>query len=267
MAQYYTDQDRIDAQTMRIENPNIVGSGYIQFPPQRPFEKPVQMQPPTVAHLEYPQEYQQYTSTGQPVPQPTAASSVQQPQANGNARAPTTPVMGHSTYSSSAQPGPSPSQRQGQAPAGRQGYAAASAQHNAGAAQPPGGGYTSQQGGSTRAQQPQHAPLASGQRQQPHQQPHQASAAAQRPTHAPSPQHRPAAPTTTYHTPAPQARAAGAASVPVPRPTAALTSVAPPPPAATVPSNEKGDDDDNAAAGLSKAQRQRLRKKMREGKA
>ena len=31
-------------------------------------------------HLEYPQEYQQYTSTGQPVPQPTAASSVQQPQ-------------------------------------------------------------------------------------------------------------------------------------------------------------------------------------------
>lgn len=31
------------------QNPNVVGSGYIQFPPQRPFEKPVQVQPPTVA--------------------------------------------------------------------------------------------------------------------------------------------------------------------------------------------------------------------------
>lgn len=34
---------------LRLQNPNIVGSGYIQFPPQRPFEKPVQVQPPTVA--------------------------------------------------------------------------------------------------------------------------------------------------------------------------------------------------------------------------
>lgn len=32
-----------------VQNPNVVGSGYIQFPPQRPFEKPVQVQPPTVA--------------------------------------------------------------------------------------------------------------------------------------------------------------------------------------------------------------------------
>jgi D-serine dehydratase len=27
----------------------MVGSGYIQFPPQRPFEKPVMVQPPTVS--------------------------------------------------------------------------------------------------------------------------------------------------------------------------------------------------------------------------
>ena len=82
MSRHYTDQDRKDEQTMRIEasryssgdperdhvllrplavahspcdfrkcpqNPNVVGSGYIQFAPQKPFERPVQMQPLTVA--------------------------------------------------------------------------------------------------------------------------------------------------------------------------------------------------------------------------
>ncbi len=34
---------------MKITNPNMVGSGYIAFPPQRPFEKPVFVQPPTVS--------------------------------------------------------------------------------------------------------------------------------------------------------------------------------------------------------------------------
>eukprot|EP00191_Tetraselmis_sp_GSL018_P000583 CAMPEP_0177597004 /NCGR_PEP_ID=MMETSP0419_2-20121207/11459_1 /TAXON_ID=582737 /ORGANISM="Tetraselmis sp., Strain GSL018" /LENGTH=297 /DNA_ID=CAMNT_0019089103 /DNA_START=110 /DNA_END=1003 /DNA_ORIENTATION=- len=48
-----TQQELIDEATMRIENPNVVGSGYIQFPPQRPFERPVQVQPPTVAVQEY----------------------------------------------------------------------------------------------------------------------------------------------------------------------------------------------------------------------
>ena len=32
-----------------MQNPNIVGSGYIAFPPQKPFEKPLIVQPPTVA--------------------------------------------------------------------------------------------------------------------------------------------------------------------------------------------------------------------------
>ena len=32
-----------------LQNPNVVGSGYIQHPPQRPFAAPLQMQPPTVA--------------------------------------------------------------------------------------------------------------------------------------------------------------------------------------------------------------------------
>ena len=32
-----------------LQNPNVVGSGYIQHPPQKPFAAPLQMQPPTVA--------------------------------------------------------------------------------------------------------------------------------------------------------------------------------------------------------------------------
>jgi len=31
-------QEEVDLATMRIENPNITGSGYIQYPPQRPFQ-------------------------------------------------------------------------------------------------------------------------------------------------------------------------------------------------------------------------------------
>eukprot|EP00884_Botryococcus_braunii_P015563 jgi/Botrbrau1/2690/Bobra.0203s0033.1 len=43
-----TEQERIDQATLEITNPNVVGSGYIQHPPQRPFEKPVLVQPPTI---------------------------------------------------------------------------------------------------------------------------------------------------------------------------------------------------------------------------
>lgn len=32
-----------------MQNPNVVGSGFIAFPPQKPFEKPLIVQPPTVA--------------------------------------------------------------------------------------------------------------------------------------------------------------------------------------------------------------------------
>lgn len=32
-----------------MQNPNVVGSGYIQHAPQKPFAAPLQMQPPTVA--------------------------------------------------------------------------------------------------------------------------------------------------------------------------------------------------------------------------
>jgi hypothetical protein len=77
MGQYRTEQERIDAITLEIkvrhavsvpsvpvmfcsflgieslllllQNPNVVGSGYIQHPPQRPFSQPLQLQPPTVA--------------------------------------------------------------------------------------------------------------------------------------------------------------------------------------------------------------------------
>lgn len=49
-------QQAIDELTMRIENKHLLkGSGYIQFPPQRPFAQPVIVQPPTVSHVDYPE--------------------------------------------------------------------------------------------------------------------------------------------------------------------------------------------------------------------
>ncbi|RMZ54998.1 hypothetical protein APUTEX25_000515 [Auxenochlorella protothecoides] len=45
---YRTNQERVDALTLQISNPNIVGSGFIQHPPQRPFERPVLLQPETI---------------------------------------------------------------------------------------------------------------------------------------------------------------------------------------------------------------------------
>lgn len=42
-------QSEVDDATMRIEDPSrVVGSGFIQFPPQRPFQQSVIVQPPTV---------------------------------------------------------------------------------------------------------------------------------------------------------------------------------------------------------------------------
>lgn len=43
-----TEQERIDEATLKITNPNVVGSGYIQFPPQVPFQQPIHAQPLTV---------------------------------------------------------------------------------------------------------------------------------------------------------------------------------------------------------------------------
>ncbi|MEW5299255.1 MAG: hypothetical protein WDW36_002288 [Sanguina aurantia] len=42
-------QERIDSLTMEIKNPNMVGSGFISFPPQKRFEQPMVFQPPTVS--------------------------------------------------------------------------------------------------------------------------------------------------------------------------------------------------------------------------
>lgn len=254
MTQYYTDQDRIDAQTMRIENPNIVGSGYIQFPPQRPFEKPVQVQPPTVAHLEYPQEYQQYTGAAQPASrpaaQPTASSSMQIPQANGNERGPGTPSLPQGAPSNPAQPRQAVPQPQAQAPAGRQGYGTNP--------RPPAAYHTAVggQGSAGRASQqrpaqasPSQVPPSQGQPIRP--------VSHYIPNHAPQQREDPTANASraplTQSMP-PQARVPAAAL----RPTATLTSPA------AVAASSKGDDDDDKS-GMSKAQKKRLRKKMREG--
>lgn len=45
-------QSDVDDATMRIEDPSrVVGSGYIQFPPQVPFQHNLIMQPPTIARV------------------------------------------------------------------------------------------------------------------------------------------------------------------------------------------------------------------------
>mmetsp|Transcript_15853 Transcript_15853/g.61806 ORF Transcript_15853/g.61806 Transcript_15853/m.61806 type:complete len:308 (-) Transcript_15853:290-1213(-) len=53
-----SNQARIDDMTMQIKNAHLrVGSGFIQYPPQRPFAQPVQVQPPTLSQNEYPEEW------------------------------------------------------------------------------------------------------------------------------------------------------------------------------------------------------------------
>lgn len=48
---------RIDVPKKKQDPSRVTGSGYIQFPPQRPFERPVQAQPPTLSQYEYPEAY------------------------------------------------------------------------------------------------------------------------------------------------------------------------------------------------------------------
>ncbi|KXZ41410.1 hypothetical protein GPECTOR_485g427 [Gonium pectorale] len=121
-SQFRTEQERIDSLTMAITNPNVVGSGYIQFPPQKPFEKPVVFQPPTVAHLEFPTEYQDYIkATGQQPPNGTAAApGVRPPVPAASPRpGPPAPVPQNGRPQAPAQPQYRPPQPgyQGQAPA------------------------------------------------------------------------------------------------------------------------------------------------------
>lgn len=70
----------------------------------------------------------------------------------------------------------------------------------------------------------------------------------------------------SYHTPLPEARAPVTAPAPAAKLTASSTSVRPPASTVAVATANKEDQDDKATSGLSKAQKQRLRKKIREGK-
>ncbi|KAL4516067.1 hypothetical protein Ndes2526B_g00777 [Nannochloris sp. 'desiccata'] len=54
---FRTGQEKIDQLTMKISNPNVVGSGYIEHPPQRPFTDRVLVQPPTIKPEEIPDWY------------------------------------------------------------------------------------------------------------------------------------------------------------------------------------------------------------------
>jgi hypothetical protein len=62
-------QSDVDDATMRIEDPTrIVGSGFIQFPPQKPFQQNVVVQPPTIAHFH--QDEHGYRQPQVPTPKP-----------------------------------------------------------------------------------------------------------------------------------------------------------------------------------------------------
>jgi len=52
---FRTNQERVDSLTMKITNPNVVGSGFIDHPPQVPFADRLLMQPTTVDASEVPE--------------------------------------------------------------------------------------------------------------------------------------------------------------------------------------------------------------------
>lgn len=90
---FLTEQERIDNLTMKIDNPNIVGSGYIPLPPQKRFERPLMLQPPTISHLEFPEEYSDYTmNNGQAAKPPSGPPTNPQPA---GARVVTVPHPNH----------------------------------------------------------------------------------------------------------------------------------------------------------------------------
>jgi hypothetical protein len=69
---------------LRPPQVQTVGSGYIQLPPQRRFEKPALFQPPTVAHLDHPDEYRNVPGVApggpaRPAGGPAAQAAVQRP--------------------------------------------------------------------------------------------------------------------------------------------------------------------------------------------
>lgn len=74
---------------MKIENPNVVGSGFIQHPPMQRFSGPMVFQPPTFAHEFYPEEYEPLFKTGLlPPPAPAAPVAAAAPPQHGYRPAP-----------------------------------------------------------------------------------------------------------------------------------------------------------------------------------
>lgn len=209
LARPKSQQEMIDEATMKIDNPNMIGSGYIQFPPQRPFQQPLMVQPPTVAV----QEYQDERLGGgyKPAYNPQAA-----PAAPGG-------------YAPQRQAVPQP-QRQA-APGAYQ--------------QPP----QQRQPQPVARPQPGYRPQQQPQQGYPNRPPSAQAPAPQQYQGRMQPQAVPQA--------RPQAPPAQAPPAPVQQQQYATHSVAPPAPAQDAAGDEK----------LSAAQKKRLRKKMREGKA
>lgn len=75
-----SNQARIDDMTMQIKDAHLrVGSGFRQFPPQRPFAQPVHVQPPTLSQNEYPEEWKNTKPAAPPQrPPPQQAPPAQQ---------------------------------------------------------------------------------------------------------------------------------------------------------------------------------------------
>lgn len=76
-----SNQARIDDMTMQIKDAHLrVGSGFRQFPPQRPFAQPAHVQPPTVSQNEYPEEWKNTKPAAPPQRPPPQQAPPQQQQ-------------------------------------------------------------------------------------------------------------------------------------------------------------------------------------------
>ena len=219
------------------------GSGFIAFPPQRRFEKPLLVQPPTISHIDHPEEWKGVApppvAGGSQLPRagpPPNSAPQYRPPVNAQA-----PPQQYATRPP-AQNGVVPQPRPYQAPHGSAAAAAAAAAAATAAVAP-------------QFRQPQPQPQARAPA------PSQARPAQYAPA-APAPAAHSRAPITTASRPAPRpsAPAPVPAPVSVPRPAAPTHQIA----NLSVKDDDDDDDDDNAG-GLTKAQKKRLRKKLREG--
>ncbi|CAL5223856.1 g6442 [Coccomyxa viridis] len=269
MAQFRTDQERIDAATLEIKNPNVVGSGYIQHPPQKPFAAPLQMQPPTVAHFEFPDEYSKYRAHTRQNGGQGPPRRAQDQRSQGYGQANGRPQNGTAPYSSSN--GQQSSYRQPHGTSGRGPQHTGAGSRPAQGAPRPGRGPNGTAEPQTQARPAAVAvvPQRASHQGAPQQQRHANNTAHSAPQVAPHrqsapPQQAPHAPVAPASQSGPSANGQSTAALSQPVGQMAPTDVGPR--GATEHTQPTANDTDEHDKSISKSQAKRLRKKRREGK-